>query len=104
MKHAIYCGLVCAVIGFAVAAFLATASPASLPRWMSPIVARILCPPGIFSAITMTDPDTESIWLFFGPANALIYGAVGYTAWLFFMGDGDTKTSKKEDSDRPLGL
>lgn len=68
------------------------------------MIAYILCLPGIFSAITRTDPDTESVWLFFGPANALIYGAVGYTAWLFFMGDGDTKTSKKEDSDRPLGL
>ncbi len=52
----------------------------------------------------MTDPDTESIWLFFGPANAFIYGAVGYTTWLFFVGDDDTTTSKKNASDRPLGL
>ena len=51
----------------------------------------------------MTDPSADSVWLFYGPLNALIYGAVGYTAWLFVMGD-DANTAKKEDSDRPLGL
>ena len=51
----------------------------------------------------MTDPDAESVWFLFGPLNALIYGAIGYTFWLFFMGDDDT-ASKKEDSKRLLGL
>jgi hypothetical protein len=49
---------------------------------MSIRVAYILCPPGILAGLTMTDPDPESIWLLFGPLNALIYGAVGYTLWL----------------------
>ncbi len=53
----------------------------------------------------MTDPDPESIWLFFGPLNALFYAVVGYTLWLFFVGDDDTtSTSKKEDRHKPLGL
>jgi hypothetical protein len=34
------------------------------PRWMSATIAPILCPPAIL-AITVTDPDAESIWLFF---------------------------------------
>ena len=70
---------------------------------MSTTVAYILCPPGILAGISMTDPDTESVWLLFGPLNALLYGAVGYTLWLFFMGDGD-RTSSKDDLDRPLKL
>ena len=69
---------------------------------MSTTVAYVLCPPGILAGITMTDPSADSVWLFYGPLNALIYGAVGYTAWLFVMGD-DANTAKKEDSDRPLG-
>ena len=42
-------------------------------------MAYILCPPGILAGLTMTGPDPESIWLLFGPLNALIYGAVGST-------------------------
>ncbi len=34
----------------------------------------------------MTDPDPESVWLLFGPLNALIYGVVAYTLWLLLMG------------------
>ena len=50
---------------------------------------------------TMTDPDAGSNWLFFGPVNAPIYGAVGYTLWLFLVGDDDkSAASKKERSDR----
>lgn len=72
---------------------------------MSTTIAYILCPPGILAGITMTDPDAESIWLLFGPLNALLYAAVGYTAWLFFVGDGDaTSDSKKGNGDKPLGL
>lgn len=53
----------------------------------------------------MTDPDTESVWLFFGSLNALLHGAVGCTLWLFFVGDDDAASaSEKEDTDRPLGL
>lgn len=53
----------------------------------------------------MADSDTESIWLLFGPLNSLLYGAVGYTLWLFFIGDDDDASgSEKEDTDRPLGL
>ena len=53
----------------------------------------------------MTDPDAESLWLFFGPLNAVIYGAVGFTLRLFFMGDDENSaTPKKDNSDRPLGL
>ena len=53
----------------------------------------------------MTDPDAGSIWLFFGPVNAVIYGAVGYTLWLFLVGDDDNSpASKKERSDRQLDL
>ncbi len=65
-------------------------------------MAYILCPPGILAGITMTDPDTESVWLLFGPLNALIYGAVGYMLWLMLA--GDSAVPKKEDRDRPLGL
>jgi hypothetical protein len=59
---------------------------------MSTRIAYILCPPGILAGITMTDPDPESIWLLFGPLNALIYGAVAYTLftlWLLLVGDDD---------------
>jgi hypothetical protein len=72
---------------------------------MSATIAYILCSPGILAGLTMTGPDPESIWLFFGPLNALIYGAVGFTAWLLLMGDYENSaTSKKAGSDRPLGL
>src|SRR3954447_11005149 len=105
MKHATYCALVTAAIGFAVAAWACTASPQSGPRWMSTPITYILCPPGILAGISMTDPDPQSIWLFFGPLNAVIYGAVGFTLWLFFMGDnGNSAASKKNNSDRPLDL
>jgi len=71
---------------------------------MSTLMAYILCPPGILAGLTMPDPDAESIWLFFGPLNALIYGAVGYTLWLLLVGDDDSAMAKKEGPDRPLGL
>jgi hypothetical protein len=105
MKRAIYCGLLSAVVGFAVAAWVCTTNPAFAPRWMSTGMAYILCPPAILAGLTMTDPDPESIWLLFGPLNALIYGAVGYTLWLLLLrGDNnDSAVSKKEDPDRPLG-
>jgi hypothetical protein len=72
---------------------------------MSTRIAYILCPPGIIAGITMTDPDPESIWLLFGPLNALIYGAVAFTLWLLLVGDDDNSAvSKKEGSDRTLDL
>ncbi len=73
---------------------------------MSTGVAYILCPPGILAGLTMTDPDPESIWLLFGPLNALIYGAVGYTLWLLLVGEdnNDSTVSKTRGPDRPLGL
>ena len=106
MKRAIYCALISAVVGFAVAAYLANPTPsASTPKPSSSIIPYVLCPPAIFAALTMSDPDPESIWLFFGPLNALIYGAVGFTLWLFFVGDDDTTAgSKEEHGDKPLGL
>ena len=68
-------------------------------------MAYILCPPGILAGLTMTDPDPESIWLLFGPLNALIYGVVGYTLWMFLVGDDDNPAiAKKEGPNRPLGL
>src|SRR5581483_643898 len=90
MKQAIYCALISAVIGFAVAAWLATVNPSSSPRWMSTTIAYILCHPDIFAGITMTDPDPESIWLFFGPLNALIYGSIGFMLWLLVVGEFGT--------------
>jgi hypothetical protein len=105
MKRAIYCALISAVIGFVIAAWIATIPPASEPRWMSATIAYILCPPGMLAGLAMTDPDPDSIWLFLGPLNALIYGAVGFTAWLFMIGDDDNSVaSKKEGPDRPYGL
>jgi hypothetical protein len=105
VKRAIYYGLISAVIGFAVAVWVATINASSGPRWMSATIAYILCPPGILAGITMTDPDPESIWLFFAPVNALIYGALGYTLWLLLVGDDDNSAvSKKEGTDRPLDL
>jgi hypothetical protein len=52
----------------------------------------------------MTDPDVESIWLFFGPLNALIYGAVGFMLWMVTIGLDDSPTSQRDASDRPLDL
>ena len=68
MKKAFYCALITAAIGFAVAVWVSTASPQSAPRWMlnndtcslHPVPARYL-----LGVISMTDPDPESIWLFF---------------------------------------
>jgi hypothetical protein len=102
MKHAIYCALISGVIGFAVAAYVSTANPSTVP-WMSTTLAYILCPPGVIAGITMTDPDPESVWLFFCPLNALFYGAVGFTAWLLIVGDHDD-SARKEPPDRPLDL
>jgi hypothetical protein len=100
VKQAIYCALISAVIGFIVAAYLFTPRPSP-----SSIIDYVLCPPGIFAAILLTDADPESIWLFFGPLNALIYGAVGFTLWLFVVGDDDNSPAPLEKPrDRPLGL
>jgi hypothetical protein len=53
----------------------------------------------------MADPDAESVWFFFGPFNALIYGAVGYTLWMLIMGDDDySEVSGKDHPDKSLGL
>jgi hypothetical protein len=104
MKRAIYCALISAVVGFIVAAYLATHGSSSGPSVLSTVLAYILCPPGVLAGITMTDPDAESIWLFFGPLNALIYGAVGFTLWRWLVGDDDLAVVKKETGDRPLGL
>jgi hypothetical protein len=103
MKRAIFCGLISAVVGFVVAAWVGTANPASAP-WMSTWLAYILCPPGILAGLTMTDPDTGSIWLLFGPLNALLYGAVGYKLYMLLVGNNDMSASKKEGLDRPVGL
>lgn len=105
MKRAIYCALISATIGFAVAAWASTVKPSSGPRWMSATIAYILCPPGILAGFTMTDPAPESIWLFFGPLNALIYGVVGFRLWWLVVGNDDNSApTKKEGPDRPLGL
>ena len=92
MKSAIYCALICAVIGFAFALiFVATLR-------MSPILAYILCPPGIVARLTMTDPrpGPASVLFFFGPVNALIYGAVGFKLWLLIVGDTDHRAARKK--------
>jgi hypothetical protein len=102
MRHAIYCALISGAIGFAAAAYVSTANPSTAP-WMSTTLAYILCPPGVLAGITMTDPDPESVWLFFGPLNAVIYGVVGFSAWRFIVGNND-ESPRKEPPDRPLGL
>ncbi|MGA8216844.1 MAG: hypothetical protein WB799_24885 [Candidatus Sulfotelmatobacter sp.] len=67
------------------------------------MIAYILCPPGILAGITMTDPDSESIWLLFGPLNALIYGAVAFTLWMLLVGgDDNSGVPEKGTPDRPL--
>ena len=81
MKRAIFCAFICAVAGFAIAAYVGTVNPATAPSWMSTTVAYILCPPGIFAELSRTDPDPESIWLLFGPLNAILYGCVGFILW-----------------------
>jgi hypothetical protein len=105
MKKAFYCALVSACIGFAVASWVFTVSPQSAPKWMSTTLAPyILCPASILAVLSMSDPDQASIWLFFCPLNAAIYGAVGFTFWLFFMGDDDySAASQKDKSRRPWG-
>ena len=50
---------------------------------MPPILAFILCPPGILAAVTMTDPDRESLYLIFGPLNAVLYSVVGFMVWRY---------------------
>lgn len=53
----------------------------------------------------MTDPDAESIWLLFGPLNALIYGVVGFALWLRIVGrDHESLVARYQDRERPLGL
>jgi hypothetical protein len=64
----------------------------------------MLCPPGIIAAISMTDPDAASIWLFFAPLNAVLYGIVGWTLWLLVVGDQDSDEAAGEHRDRPLNL
>jgi hypothetical protein len=65
-------------------------------------------PPGILAGVTMTDPDAESIWLFFGPLNALIYGAVGFTLAMVWKHPEDAgsqlDSESRAHSDRPLDL
>jgi hypothetical protein len=104
MKRAVYCGLISAVFGFLIAAYLLSPRPSSLPHWMSSRIAYVLCPPGILARMSMTDPDAESIWILFAPLNALIYGGLGCTLWLVLAGDDDGSASSKAGSDRPLGL
>ena len=109
MKRAIYCALLSAVVGFLIAAYLTSpVSLPSLPSMLQPsssIIPYILCPPVIFTAIFMADPDAESVWFFFGPFNALFYGAVGYTLWMLIMGDDDySEVSGKDHPDKSLGL
>ncbi|MGA8151536.1 MAG: hypothetical protein WB952_11345 [Terriglobales bacterium] len=108
MRRAIYCALISAAAGFGIAAYVSTVDPSTAPRWMSTTVAYILCPPGILAGITMTDPDAESIWLFFGPLNALIYGAVGFTLAMALKHPEDAgsqpDSESRAHSDRPLDL
>ena len=106
MKKAMYCALIGTAIGFAVAVWVFTASPESAPRWMSTTIAPyILCPPVMLAGLSMSDPNPESIWLFFAPLNAVIYGAMGFSVWLFFTGvDECFARFKKDNSDRPRDL
>ena len=79
MKRAVYCALISAVAGFAIAIYVASTPPLPItPLWLQSTIAYILCPPGILAGLTLTDPDAVSIWLLFGPLNALIYGFVGF--------------------------
>jgi hypothetical protein len=72
---------------------------------MSPTLGFVLCPSYIIAAISMTDPDAGSIWLFFGPLNAALYGIVGWTLWLFIVGgDDDSMEPHDEHPDRPPNL
>lgn len=100
MKHAIYCGLCCAVVGFLVAAYVCapSSSTGARPSWMSAVVAWILCPPSVFGVLTMAGPDAGSIWLFFGPLNAIIYGLLGYLFWFFLIGESDEAGGSKRNA------
>lgn len=60
MKRAIFCAFICAVAGFAIAAYVGSVNPATAPSWMSTTVAYILCPPGILAGLSMTDPDLKA--------------------------------------------
>jgi hypothetical protein len=72
---------------------------------MGTAISYILCPPGILAGMTMTDPDAESIWLLFGPLNAVIYGVVGFALWLRIVGnDDESLVAKYKDSEHPLDL
>ena len=80
MKRAVYTGLICAVIGYAIAVVVGRIPPStSIPIWMQAAIAYILCPPAILAGLTATDPDINSLLFFFGPLNAFIYGVVGLT-------------------------
>jgi len=80
MKRAIFCALISAAVGYAIAVYVGKLSPSDAP-WMSAPIAYILCPPGILAGLTMTDPDNQSLWLLFGPLNAILYGWVGFAVW-----------------------
>jgi hypothetical protein len=101
MKSAVYCALICVVIGFAVAAYVLTADPSRI----STTIAYIVCPPVILAGLMVSDPTAASLLMLLGPLNGLLYGAVGFTLWLLVIGDSDDSVaSENEPSDRPLGL
>jgi hypothetical protein len=87
MKGAVYCGIISAVVGFIVAAYLST-SPGP-PHWMSLIFVHILCPPYILitiAGLSLADPDMSSIWIV-GLFNAAIYGIVGLVLWQLWQSE-----------------
>ena len=101
MKSAVYCALICVVIGFAVAGYVLTAGPSRMPT----TIAYIVCPPVILAGLMVNDPHPASLWMILGGLNALLYGAAGFTLWLLVMGDSDdSAASESESPDRSLGL
>ncbi len=79
MKRAIFCAFICAVAGFAIAAYVGTVNPATAASWMSTTVAYILFPPAILARLSMTDPDPEKHLATFWPSQR--YGCVGFILW-----------------------
>lgn len=65
---------------------------------MPSILAFVLCPPGILAAISMTDPDRGSIYLIFGPLNAILYAIVGFKVWRYVAADGDKEPGEHKNS------